>query len=362
MNAAASPVPAPSFPTRFALGAALVAVASAALALALKEAQARTAIAAGGLVACALLALHPGVLRWLRARSPRSLGWIAAGVALWTVVLPAERFDPYMLAIVLTAVLACVHACVPLGGRLTAVAVVVWLCLWLPLDLRWYGWQSRSSPGFFLASEQGYACWALATACLGVLAFGAAGRFDLGIQRASLKAPLLGLAIGLGFGAIAIPVGMATGFLSLKDADPPAASAPATPGAESPAAEDPATPGAEPSAFSARTLRAAGLQLLTFCLIALTIAFPEELFFRGVLDRGLELRWKRPWLALLVSSFLFGLMHWNNRKDLADQITYLGLASLAGIAYGLAFRKGGLLSAIFLHALVDWVWQLAFSK
>lgn len=316
------------------------------------EASLRGSVALAGLAALAVVLQHPGVLRGLRALGPQRLGWVAAALTLWTVVLPAERFDPYMLAIVLAAAVACTHACASLDGRLTAVAVVVWLCLWLPLDLRWFKWQSRSSPGFYLAHELGYHTWALFTACLGVVTFGAAGRFGLGIQRASLKGPLLALGIGLVFGAIAIPVGLATGFLSFKeDAPPPAVEAPAEPG---PTAD--AEPGLEAG------LQAAAIQLVGFFVIALTIAFPEELFFRGVLDRGLQLRWKLPWTALLVSSVLFGLMHWNNRKDLDDQLVYLGLASLAGVAYGLAFRRGGLLAAIFLHALVDWVWQLEFAK
>lgn len=332
----------------------MFAVVTALVAALEPDASPRAAVTVAGLTACAVLLLHPRVFRDLRGWEPQRLAWAVAGLTLWTLVLPAERFDPYMLTIVLVSTGACAHACGQLNGRLTAVAVLAWVCLWLPLDLRWYRWMNRSSPGFFLGTALTYNTWALFTACLGVLTFGAAGRFDLGIQRASLKGPLLALGIGLLFGAIAIPIGMATGFLELKDdAPPPAVEAPASPGAE--AAAPTGTPILE-------TAKAAALQLAVFFVIALTIAFPEELFFRGVLDRGLCQRWKRPWLSLLVSSFLFGLMHWNNRSDLSDQLTYLGLASLAGVAYGLAFRKGGLLSAIFLHALVDWVWQLEFAK
>ncbi|MEZ6188623.1 MAG: type II CAAX endopeptidase family protein [Planctomycetota bacterium] len=317
------------------------------------DASQRASVAIAGLVALGVLCQSPRVLGWLRGLGPTRLGALAAGLTLWTVVLPAERFDPYMLAIVLAATVACVHACASLDGRLTSVAVVVWLCLWLPLDLRWFRWQSGHSPGFYLGNHLAYNTWAVFTACLGVVSFGAAGRFDLGIQRASLRGPLLALGIGVVFGAIAIPVGLATGFLSFKSKDvPPAAEAPAEPGAQA----APSGPGVTDG------VKAAAIQLVGFFVIALTIAFPEELFFRGILDRGLELRWKRPWVALAVSSVLFGLMHWNNRKHLDEQLVYLGLASLAGVAYGLAFRRGGLLAAIFLHALVDWVWQLAFSK
>ena len=63
---------------------------------------------------------------------------------------------------------------------------------------------------------------------------------------------------------------------------------------------------------------------------------------------------------MAVSSLAFGLMHWNNISGLDMQITYVFLATLAGLGYGWAYKKSGnnLLAAILTHTLVDWIWKL----
>jgi uncharacterized protein len=94
-----------------------------------------------------------------------------------------------------------------------------------------------------------------------------------------------------------------------------------------------------------------GLAVLLF-----TVALPEELYFRAILDAGLRRR-LGPVASLLLSSVLFGLMHWNNRSRLEDQLEYLLLATIAGLFYGLTFRKAGLWAAVLCHALVDVVWK-----
>jgi len=92
----------------------------------------------------------------------------------------------------------------------------------------------------------------------------------------------------------------------------------------------------------------------------LTVALPEELFFRGILLRGLEKQFSRKWIPLVISSLAFGLMHWNNASTLSTQITYISLAALAGVGYGWTYRKSGnnLLAAILVHTLVDWTWRI----
>src|SRR5438093_453466 len=75
--------------------------------------------------------------------------------------------------------------------------------------------------------------------------------------------------------------------------------------------------------------------------IFLTIALPEELFFRCVLQGGLEKRWGRPLPALIVASLAFGLMHWNNVDSLKFRIEYCTLATIGGAIYGIAYRYGG---------------------
>jgi len=101
-----------------------------------------------------------------------------------------------------------------------------------------------------------------------------------------------------------------------------------------------------------------------FIGLFLTVALPEELFFRGILLRGLDKVFAKRWIPLVVSSLAFGLMHWNNVGELSTQIIYVSLASVAGLGYGWAYRKSGnnLLAAILVHTLVDWIWRLFLTS
>ena len=97
--------------------------------------------------------------------------------------------------------------------------------------------------------------------------------------------------------------------------------------------------------------------------LALTVALPEELFFRGFLDARLQARLRSFWASLIISSLAFGLMHWNNAGGLGAKLAYVVLATLAGLCYGLARRQsGGLLAPIALHTLVDLGWALWFKS
>lgn len=79
----------------------------------------------------------------------------------------------------------------------------------------------------------------------------------------------------------------------------------------------------------------------------LLVTLVEEALFRGYIQGGLTQRLKHlPYgqtLALLLASLLFGLAHigagWN----------WVLLAAIAGLAYGLAYRFGGLWAAIATH-------------
>jgi hypothetical protein len=86
------------------------------------------------------------------------------------------------------------------------------------------------------------------------------------------------------------------------------------------------------------------------------IAVPEELFFRGWLQNLLERRTGR-YGALLVTSVLFGLSHWNKRA-LHFNWRYVLLAALAGIFYGRAWRQERRVGAAAItHAAVDTIWS-----
>ncbi|HEU5320884.1 MAG TPA: CPBP family intramembrane glutamic endopeptidase, partial [Methylomirabilota bacterium] len=109
--------------------------------------------------------------------------------------------------------------------------------------------------------------------------------------------------------------------------------------------------------------RAAGGWALFFFSTFWIVALPEEALFRGAIQRLLEgvLR-NRPIVALLIASVVFGLAHLNNRNGAAPDWRYVLLATLAGIAYGTAFRRTGNLAApVLCHFLVDITWRGLFA-
>ena len=87
------------------------------------------------------------------------------------------------------------------------------------------------------------------------------------------------------------------------------------------------------------------------------IAVPEELFFRGWLQNLLEARVGR-WPALLITSVLFGLAHFNKRAVYFNW-RYVLLAAVAGFFYGRAWRQERRVGASAVtHASVDAIWSL----
>ena len=87
------------------------------------------------------------------------------------------------------------------------------------------------------------------------------------------------------------------------------------------------------------------------------IAVPEELFFRGLMLNMLERRFgPRP--AVLITSILFGLAHFNKRAAYFNW-RYVILACVAGFFYArawLADRR--VLTSSITHATVDTVWSI----
>ena len=141
----------------------------------------------------------------------------------------------------------------------------------------------------------------------------------------NLRDVKIGLLTLLAFGAIAIPLGIALGFLKR---------------APSLARFD------------------AGQAALSLWGYVFMVALPEEVFFRGVLDRGLQATLRSKWASLAASSLLFGLMHWPRRDKLSEKIAYGVMATVAGLFYATAFRRsGGLPAAVICHAGIDWVWE-----
>ncbi len=81
-------------------------------------------------------------------------------------------------------------------------------------------------------------------------------------------------------------------------------------------------------------------------VISLLAGLGEEMLFRGALQ-GWFSRWFDPWLALVCTSVLFGLLHWITP-------TYAGFAALTGGYLGWLFiESGNLLVPVVVHALYD---------
>ncbi len=79
----------------------------------------------------------------------------------------------------------------------------------------------------------------------------------------------------------------------------------------------------------------------------LLVAFAEEALFRGFLQASLA-RWLGgrtggEWAAIGLASLAFGTLH-----HAAGPLMIL-FASVAGVAYGLAYRQGGLLASVSAH-------------
>lgn len=81
-------------------------------------------------------------------------------------------------------------------------------------------------------------------------------------------------------------------------------------------------------------------------LIALLAGVGEELFFRGLLQPGLA-GWTGAWTAIILTSALFGALHWITPA-------YAALAGLVGLYLGVFMAvSGNLLVPILVHALYD---------
>jgi membrane protease YdiL (CAAX protease family) len=86
--------------------------------------------------------------------------------------------------------------------------------------------------------------------------------------------------------------------------------------------------------------------------IYLATAVPEEFLFRGLIQNSLEHLLGRA--GLPVSAILFGLAHLPDPR-------YVGLATLAGFAYGYVYlRTRRITASAVTHAAVDWIWVLLF--
>jgi membrane protease YdiL (CAAX protease family) len=265
---------------------------------------------------------------WLR-RDQNSLYYVAGGISILFMLpgLLTFKFDPYysvIFAAIVFAVIGVLKQAKNQEFALTWTDLMLWIILWIPFDLRWY-------MGMLPAASDSYAWWSVAISVIGIIGWngyrGAGIGYNLVPKFKDLRVVLVAMALIM---VLVVPPGLLTGFLTFSI----------------------------PESYNISKL------VFQFVGLFLTVALPEELFFRGILLGGLEKIFSRKWIPLVVSSLAFGLMHWNNVNTLSTQITYVSLAAVAGLGYGWAYRKSGnnLLAAILVHTLVDWVWKLLLTS
>jgi uncharacterized protein len=169
----------------------------------------------------------------------------------------------------------------------------------------------------------------LAAVCVGVYGFMVVRNLDdVGYKLTLRKSDWIdGLANFAAFSFLAIPLGYALGFIHFHPA--------------------PVSLGS----FAERLLG-----------IYLTIAIPEELLFRGLLQNSLVKtiqRGPKGVYGLMIASLVFGAAHLHHPP--VPNWRYGIMASLAGIFYGNTYRTRHRLSAPALtHALVDTAWHFWF--
>ena len=91
-------------------------------------------------------------------------------------------------------------------------------------------------------------------------------------------------------------------------------------------------------------------QLAQFCFF-LTIAVGEEILFRGIVFRMIDVRWN-TWVALIVSTLVFGLVHIVNPG--ATWWSTLAIALESGLLLGAAYKFSG---TLWLPIGIHWAWN-----
>lgn len=254
---------------------------------------------------------------WLDRRPGRLLGAAALLLVPYAIyAFGTGAFTTYA-ALKLTVFVLGPALLLAFKSRLTWADALAILALWLPLDFRLFRdvWSWPEGGAAYTLNV----VLAVDLALLLFVAFrrlgGVGYRFRLGWS--DLSAYAINLAICLAF---VIPLGLATGFVRFN----------------------PDT-GAASFAFS-------------FLAIFLTIAVPEELLFRGLIQNFLQKTWGHSGRALVVTSVVFGLAHLNNGAH--PDWRYVLLAAIAGFFYGRAYlQSGGLMAAALVHASIDAIWR-----
>ena len=259
---------------------------------------------------------------WLRGNK-NSMYFMVGGISLLFTIpgLLTWNFNPYYTIIftfIVFVVFGVLKQVKDEKFTLNWNDVAIWILLWIPFDLRWY---------MEMQPNLDYTWWSVAVSVIGIIGWQGYRGANIGYRLVpNFKDLYITLLALIGIMVLVIPPGLLTGFLTFSI----------------------------PESYDFPKLAA------HFIGLFLTVALPEELFFRGILLRGLEKVFSKKWIPMVISSVAFGLMHWNNVGDLSTQIIYVSLATIAGLGYGWAYLKSGnnLFAAILVHTLVDWIWKL----
>jgi len=258
---------------------------------------------------------------------------IAAGA------MPLVLLMPYMIYALGTGTFS-----LPALGKLTAYLLAP-ACLLVPDRTRrpgqvgWRDFAAMLTLGFPISAHwlagiwtwpfELYFFWPLTAVCVGSYSFMVVRNLeDVGYKLLLRKGDWIdGLANFAAFSVLAIPLGYALGFIHFHPASVSLAG------------------------FGGRLLG-----------IYLTIAIPEELLFRGILQNSLVKaiqRGPKGVYGLLIAALVFGASHLHHPP--VPNWRYAIMASLAGIFYGNTYRTRHRLSSPALtHALVDTAWHFWF--
>jgi len=194
-------------------------------------------------------------------------------------------------------------------------------CIWLPAEAHIL---QTAFP--YPARGLSHPLWAAYAISAGLIAFLLIRKLD-GIGYYVGWGPGWGFAVlaNLGwYAAVAIPLGISIGFLRFG-----------------------------PSVARAQALPLTALGILVFN------AWPEEFLFRGLIQNLLSTTLRNEVAGLLIASVIFGLAHLNN--GVFPNWRYALLATLAGLAYGSAWRKTrSIFASALVHAGVNTLWYAMF--
>jgi membrane protease YdiL (CAAX protease family) len=264
--------------------------------------------------------------------------WSAARLAAFRGVLPLAPFLVYLAYAVGTGQFQWTLTGLALAYSLIP-AILLWsakdqpkgcwqdyaavLAIWLPAEFHLLQTAFPYPPGGLA-----HPLWASYAIAVGLIAFLLVRRLEgVGYRVAWGKG--WGMAVGvnfLWFAAVAAVLGPAIGFIHF---------------------------GPSPNRLKILPLVVVGILLFN--------AWPEEFLFRGLIQNLLSTRLGSDTAGLLAASVIFGLAHLNNGGF--PNWRYALMATLAGLAYGSAWRKTrSIFASALVHAMVNVTWIFLFRK